>query len=200
MKHNPTTFYRLSCEDREFDDYLLLGGGTDIDPNIYGEKACMYTQYPNKIRDIENIRAIKKAVKEGKPIFGVCRGLQLLDAVFGGKLIQHSVGHPSKAKVMVFKEKSLVKEIDGCAECHHQVVDQNHTKGEVIAVSDYTYKAYNHHVDRFEERSFVPEIVFWPEKKALAVQFHPEWHQWDHEMNVYLRDLIKDTLGLENVL
>lgn len=205
MKHDSNSFYQLSCQDRNFDDYLLLGGGTDINPNIYGEEASPYTQYPNKARDTANIKAIQQAVKEGKPIFGICRGLQLLDAVFGGKLIQHTVGHSSRARVFLndddeppFGHPNVDPFYDGCSSCHHQVVDLKHTKGKMLGFSSYQFRAY--FGDNVEVRGIVPQILYWPDKKALAVQFHPEWHEHDHAMNRYLRGLIKETLGLENVL
>ena len=202
MQHNPNIFYQSSCTDRTFDNYLLLGGGTDINPNIYEEEDFGYCQSPDIKRDTRNIIAINKAVAEGKPIFGICRGMQLLDAVFGGKLIQHTVGHPRGVTVWVSEDKRLPEtSINNCSNCHHQVVNHIYTKGKIIGWSTYEYRAY-FGVDSndVKSQSFVPQIIYWPEKKALAVQFHPEWHKPSHPMNVYLRGLIKETLGLENVL
>lgn len=197
MKHTPNIFYQSSCTDKEFDDYLLLGGGTDINPKIYGQEPLSYTQIPNNARDVRNIASINKAVEEGKPIFGICRGFQLLDAVFGGQLIQHTVGHPNGVAVLA-KDKYGLAVIRDCHNCHHQVVDIHQTKGEVLGKSVYKYKAY--FGDSVEVMDTVPQILYWPEKKALAVQFHPEWQNEQHSMNVHLRGLIKDLLGLENVL
>lgn len=199
MQHSPNIFYKSSCTDRTFDNYLLLGGGTDINPNIYGEEDFGYCQYSNNSRDKSNIKAIEKAVAEGKPIFGICRGFQLLDAVFGGKLIQHTVGHPRGVTVLISEDQKLPEtSIDNCSNCHHQVVDIHHTKGKVIGWSTYKYKAF--FANKAEILDHVPQIIYWPDKKALAVQFHPEWQGSDHPMNKYLRGLIKETLGLENVL
>lgn len=194
MKHNAQSFYTLSCQDKEFDDYLLLGGGTDISTRIYNEEAMPQTQYPNLARDTRNIEAINRAVAAGKPIFGICRGQQLLDAVFGGKLIQHTVGHPNGVKVHT--EDGVI--FDDCHNCHHQVVDSKYTKGSVLGWSTHPFEAY--FGDKVEIRYVVPQIMYWPDKKALAVQFHPEWHNTDHPMNEHIRGLLKDLLGLENVL
>lgn len=203
MRHNPSIFYDSSCTDVAFNDYLLLGGGTDISPNIYGQEDFGFCQRPDTYRDKHNIAAINKYVEMGKPIFGICRGFQLLDAVFGGQLIQHTVGHSSLVPVEVLTEVdgNHATGFDNCRSCHHQVVDSDHTKGKMIGWSDYYYKAYFGLSDEdTRERYIVPQVIYWPKKKALAVQFHPEWHHEDHKMNVYLRGLIKELLGLENVL
>jgi|SRR5687768_3422689 len=208
MKHNPYEFYDSSCTDRGFDDYLLLGGGTDINPAIYGEKDHGYCQHPHKTRDTVNIKMINKYVEMGKPIFGICRGFQLLDAVFGGKLIQHTVGHTSYAKVYVINDESepipfghpeVFMSYDNCRSCHHQMVDLDHTNGKLLGWSKYEVLC-SLPDGGVEGRNIVPQILYWPDKKALAVQFHPEWHKKDHPMNEHLRGLLKNLLGLENVL
>lgn len=198
MKHSQDVFYRSSCQDIEFDEYLLLGGGTDINPAIYNEVDHGFCQSPNNRRDAANIAAIDLAVKEGKPIFGICRGLQLLDAYFGGKLVQHTKGQRSNVEVLV-DVKGSVKAIDDCSSCHHQMVDDTFTKGEILGYSENRLQAF--FADGVTEyRLTTPEIIYWPKYKALAVQFHPEWHGPRHEMNAHLRGLVKELLGLENVL
>ena len=204
MKHNQEIFYGSSCNDVAFDDYLLLGGGTDIAPSLYGDTNFGLSQSPDKRRDARNMSDIADYVRRGVPIFGICRGLQIMDAAFGGKLIQHTVGHPYGVTVRtdsVKGDESYATTIDGCRNCHHQVVDLEHTKGELIGWSHYQFKAF-HGLDssHVEIYTVVPQIVYWPEKKALAVQFHPEWQGESHKMNIYLRGLIKELLGLENVL
>lgn len=199
MKHNQDMFYSATCRDIEFDDYLLLGGGTDINPNIYGEQDIGFCQSPNNRRDQANIASINKAIEEGKPIFGICRGLQLLDAVFDGKLIQHTRGQPSSVAVHTPNEKGEPLTFNNCSSCHHQMVDINHTKGQLLGFSTNPIRVYLTH-DKTEERSTTPEILYWPKFKALAVQFHPEWHGPRHAMNVHLRGLIKELLGLTDVL
>lgn len=205
MKHNPDAFYGNSCNDVEFNDYLLLGGGTDISPALYGETDFGLTQSPDTWRDRGNMASINDYVNRGKPIFGVCRGLQILDAAFGGKLIQHTSGHPHGVTVTTLtnypNDEGNSEDFDNCKNCHHQVVDIFETKGIVIGFSSYQYKAFfGLDSKQHKIRDVVPQIVYWPNKKALAVQFHPEWHNRSHKMNEYLRGLIKELLGLENVL
>lgn len=205
MKHSPEAFYRSSCQDVAFDDYLLLGGGTDISPRLYEEKDFGLCQSPDTLRDQRNVHEIGHYLDMGKPIFGICRGFQLMDAVFGGKLIQHTSGHPNGVTVTTIKDfpedKGYSLDFDNCENCHHQVVDHFCTTGTLLGWSQYEYKAYFGMDHKSTEiRDIVPQILYWPGKKALAVQFHPEWQGPHHEMNAYLRTLIKAFLNLENVL
>lgn len=195
MKHNPETFYNSSCRDVAFDDYLLLGGGSDISPKLYGQKNHGLSQGASHDRDKRNLSDINRYVEMGKPIFGICRGLQIMDAAFGGELIQHTVGHSSLVSINIEGQKVY----DNCRSCHHQMSDVNSTQGDLIGWSEYPVKCFFDDKEP-EMRNLVPQIIYWPDKKALAVQFHPEWQGESHSMNNYLRGLIKDLLGLENVL
>jgi putative glutamine amidotransferase len=69
-------------------DGLVLGGGSDVWPGTYGEQPLDPRWGGDRIRD-EYEKALAAAfVAEGKPVFGVCRGLQLLNVAYGGTLYQ----------------------------------------------------------------------------------------------------------------
>ena len=69
-------------------DGLILSGGGDVDPGRYGEEnsACFGV---DRERDEAEFRLIRAYLEAGKPILGICRGHQVLNAFFGGTLIQH---------------------------------------------------------------------------------------------------------------
>ncbi|MGX7243435.1 gamma-glutamyl-gamma-aminobutyrate hydrolase family protein [Enterococcus quebecensis] len=69
-------------------DKLLLAGGQDISPDFFGEDPHPKLEETNRNRDLFEIALIKEAVKQKKPIFAVCRGMQLLNVVLGGTLYQ----------------------------------------------------------------------------------------------------------------
>ena len=70
-------------------DGLLLPGGPDIDPALYGEKKEPACGEPNVHRDDLELRLLRIFLETGKPILGICRGMQLINVFFGGSLIQH---------------------------------------------------------------------------------------------------------------
>lgn len=69
-------------------DGLLLTGGYDIDPALYGETPLNDRVIIQKARDEKEI-ALFEAFKEAKkPIFGICRGFQIINVMFSGDLWQ----------------------------------------------------------------------------------------------------------------
>jgi putative glutamine amidotransferase len=69
-------------------DGLVLQGGNDVAPETYGEAPLHADWHGDRVRDRYEIELIDAFVKAGKPVFGVCRGLQLLNVMFGGTLLQ----------------------------------------------------------------------------------------------------------------
>ena len=69
-------------------DGLVLTGGNDLDPSLYGETALNDTVEPAPERDAGEYRLCDLALARKLPILGICRGLQLLNVYFGGTLYQ----------------------------------------------------------------------------------------------------------------
>lgn len=80
--------------DIQLDDYarwldgLVLQGGADVWPGSYGEEPLQENWRGDRIRDEYETALVKAFVAAGKPVFGVCRGLQLINVAFGGTLLQ----------------------------------------------------------------------------------------------------------------
>lgn len=69
-------------------DGLCLTGGADVDPAYYGEERHPLCQRGDRDRDLTELLLYRWACAEGKPIFGICRGLQLINVAAGGTLYQ----------------------------------------------------------------------------------------------------------------
>ncbi|MBS4168359.1 gamma-glutamyl-gamma-aminobutyrate hydrolase family protein [Parachlamydia sp. AcF125] len=69
-------------------DGLILSGGIDVNPLLYGEQPhpMLGTIFPK--RDTHELHLVRMAEETNKPILGICRGLQLLNVAFGGTLYQ----------------------------------------------------------------------------------------------------------------
>ena len=80
--------------DVRFDDYaqwldgLVLHGGADVWPGSYGEAPLQPQWNGDRVRDEYEQALVKAFVAAGKPVFGICRGLQLINVAFGGTLFQ----------------------------------------------------------------------------------------------------------------
>jgi putative glutamine amidotransferase len=77
-------------------DGLILSGGGDLDPALYGADAHPETDAPRPERDHAELRLLEAALERDMPVLAVCRGSQLLNVALGGDLVQHlpeQVGH-----------------------------------------------------------------------------------------------------------
>jgi putative glutamine amidotransferase len=70
-------------------DGILFTGGNDIDPCQYGNQPHPKVEGIDKERDRVEIHLVKKMIRSGKPIMGICRGFQLINVALGGSLYEH---------------------------------------------------------------------------------------------------------------
>jgi putative glutamine amidotransferase len=70
-------------------DGLLFSGGSDLDPEIYGQKAHAETDGVVPERDRAEIALLQAALERDMPVLAVCRGSQVLNVARGGDLVQH---------------------------------------------------------------------------------------------------------------
>lgn len=74
-------------------DLLVLPGGPDINPNRYGAIPSVYISKDCPYRDYFETNLLPKYAEEGVPIFGICRGIQAIGVMYGGRLHQDIYGH-----------------------------------------------------------------------------------------------------------
>jgi len=154
---------------------LILTGGTDVDPSLYGEDRHPKTEKSDRERDEVEIRLLNEALARDLPVLAICRGLQLMNVAHGGTLIQHldppdrhRVRRPPKsapAHEVRIEPGTLLSSIAGTETWqvnsrHHQAVK---TLGAGLRVSAVDP------VDGIVEAIERPDKVF-----VLAVQWHPE--------------------------
>jgi putative glutamine amidotransferase len=70
-------------------DGLLLAGGTDLNPGLYGQERHAESEDPDDERDAMEVRLLREALRVDLPVLSICRGLQLFNVALGGDLIQH---------------------------------------------------------------------------------------------------------------
>jgi putative glutamine amidotransferase len=69
-------------------DGLLLSGGSDLDPGYYGEEPVPELGVTLPERDAFEMALVGMALRRGMPVFGICRGMQVLNVALGGTLYQ----------------------------------------------------------------------------------------------------------------
>ncbi|HEX3909719.1 MAG TPA: gamma-glutamyl-gamma-aminobutyrate hydrolase family protein [Solirubrobacteraceae bacterium] len=159
-------------------DGLLLAGGADIDPNVYGQSPHAETQETVPERDAFEIALTRGAIERDLPLLGICRGMQLINVALGGSLTQHlpeHLGHEEHRKV--------IGSFDGSD--HDVEVVEGTLAGRVIGARRHATKSHHHQgVDRVGEGLLVSarasadalvEAVELPDRRfVLGVQWHPE--------------------------
>lgn len=72
---------------------LLLSGGGDLDPSLYGQSRASHRLSLDPRRDTEEFALLRAFCARGKPVLGICRGIQTINVFFGGTLLQEVAGH-----------------------------------------------------------------------------------------------------------
>lgn len=69
-------------------DGVILPGGGDLDPGLYGEEQSEACYDVNQAQDVLDLAVARRSIDAGLPLLGICRGHQLLNVLYGGTLIQ----------------------------------------------------------------------------------------------------------------
>jgi gamma-glutamyl-gamma-aminobutyrate hydrolase PuuD len=159
-------------------DGLLLTGGSDVNPKLYGQPRATESEPPEDERDELEIRLLNEALAADLPVLAICRGMQVFNVARGGTLIQHVANvdthrvkardkepgrHPAVHGIRVNPDTRLAG-IVGSGEHevnsrHHQAVDRLGAGLVPCAIA----------ADRVVEALELPDASF-----AVAVQWHPE--------------------------
>lgn len=150
-------------------DGLVVAGGPDVDPVRYGAPRDPRTGPAATLRDAWELSLISAALASGTPLLGICRGMQALNVVLGGTLIQHIDGHVTSPGAFSWhpvrpvpgtRYAALVPEESEVPTYHHQAVDR---LGRGLIAS-------SHAADGTVESIELPAPAPW----TLGVQWHPE--------------------------
>ena len=133
-----TTCEEALQQQAEIIDGLLLSGGGDVNPLLFGEEPDVNLGGVDHERDAAETLLIRMAFAKRIPIFAICRGVQILNAAFGGTLYQHiysqhfGVQHEQKtagdfaSHTIIIKEGSKLASLLGSQTVtnsfHHQAV------------------------------------------------------------------------------
>lgn len=158
-------------------DGIILSGGHDVNPYYYGEDPMLKIGELFPERDVFDMELYKTAIELKKPIFGICRGYQIINVINGGTLYQDlsyadfvkikhdQVDNPTQATHFVeLEEGTFLKNILGekykVNSFHHQILKDVASGFKVVAKSS---DGVIESIEKITEDNFV-----------IGVQWHPE--------------------------
>ena len=152
-------------------DGFVIIGGDDVNPCLYGEENYASHGVCDEI-DMLDFRIIEYATTHNKPLFGICRGLQIINIFFKGTLKQHVLNHEvGSHKILLVDQFLDFPELEIVNSFHHQSVKK---VGQKLRILYYSIDG--------EIECFIHEKY-----PILAVQFHPEMD----ENNQFYRTLLE---------
>lgn len=162
-------------------DGLFLTGGVDVAPELFGEERRFPSVEVDEWRDTLEFLLLREFLRLKKPVFGVCRGIQVLNVAFGGTLWQDlpaqradgGIVHSEGTHLVTTKAGSLLSLLYGVRfevnSFHHQAVRE---LGEGLSA---TALAADGVVEALEHRALPVSAVQWhPERMAGPARTTPE--------------------------
>ena len=158
-------------------DGFLLTGGQDVNPKLYGEKRLSECGVACDERDEMDEYILKRCMELDKPLLGICRGVQLMNACCGGSLFQDL---PSQFKSEVCHQ--MTPPYDRVV--HKVSIEQNSPLFKILEQGEIGVNSYHHQAIKslsplFKEMARsedgLIEAIFMEGKKfIIGVQWHPE--------------------------
>ena len=152
-------------------DAYAIVGGADANPKLYNEENISSVGI-DEVNDQIDLDIIKIAVLNNKPLFGICRGIQMINIFFNGTLKQNVRYHSNTThKIFLLEEFYFLKDFCEVNSFHHQSIKK---LGEGLV---NVYSSYDGEI----------ECVVHKDYPIIGVQFHPEM---DIESDISLRLLM----------
>lgn len=182
-------------------DGLVLSGGVDLAPESYGETPMRPEWQGDAIRDAYEIELVKAFVDSGKPVFGICRGLQILNVAFGGTLFQDITeqnkgslmhrewkGYDQNFHEVVIEKGSRLENVLGCSSgavnsVHHQAIKDPGQGLKVVARS---------------KKDGIIEAAWHESRPVFGIQWHPEWQDPNSSELIDGRPLLREFARMMN--
>lgn len=164
----------------EYLDGLILQGGADVNPKSYGEEPLRPEWSGDGVRDAYELELLHEFMEAGKPVLGICRGMQLINVALGGSLYQDL---PTQNKGSVAHEHEIydqnVHPISFAEGSHIGRWYKGSPGGKVVSVHHQGINRLGKDVIvEASAEDGVIEAIRWGGRSFIyGVQWHPEFHQ-----------------------
>jgi putative glutamine amidotransferase len=160
---------------------VMLTGGGDVDPGLYGETPHATYEPAEPGRDAFEIALAKAALSADVPLLAICRGMQVLNVAMGGTLIQDIPSEIAGALNHSIREPRfhIAHEVWVSRDSRLWSIMTDKLDGESLQVNSRHHQAVKRVAPGFEVNATAPDgVIEGMERSAsrfcLAVQWHPE--------------------------
>lgn len=155
---------------------LILSGGHDVDPHLYGEEPEQKIGPTWPARDHFDMRLLKLAEEKGIPVLGICRGAQIINVAHGGSLYQD----------LSYRSEHTLKHSQNhtpSLPTHGMKVDENSHLAKILGKTSFMVNSFHHQllkeialdlVQVATASDGVAEGIENKEGTVIGVQWHPE--------------------------
>lgn len=192
VKLKPTTDVGFFMDNPTLFDLVMFTGGEDVSPELYGDTSPKMLCGYNLDRDKREARIYQVALKYGIKMTGICRGIQFLNVMNGGKMMHHITNHAGTIHSMttVWGETVLVNST------HHQMCIPG-PGGVVVGWSEPISSVYIGEGDeKVDYHGKEVEAIVYPGTNCAGVQYHPEMLLCESEGFKWYENFIKRFLYL----
>jgi len=167
-------------------DGLIIPGGPDVDPTFFGEEPLWKVGGANYKRDVFEMELFRAFYKAGKPIFGICRGCQLINITMGGDVYQDL---PSQDPQCTIRHSQAA---DGAYPTHHVKLLPGSALYDVLGETAYVNSRHHQAIRKVGQGLSVTakapdgvvEGIETKDRQVVAVQWHPE-NMWQEHEEMY---------------
>lgn len=173
-------------------DGFLFTGGQDVDPDCYGQPLLTFCNEIYPPRDTMERLLLNAVIRRNKPILGVCRGLQFINAVLGGSLYQDITEQMDRESPILHDQPTNFENA-----VHQVSIERDSRLYDIMGMEKVRVNSMHHQgIDHLSPKLFATarsedglieaiemhELTF-----GLAVQWHPEflWRKDEKTLNLF---------------
>lgn len=161
-------------------DAIVFTGGGDINPLLLGEEPVPQMGGINRKRDVQELVLMRRALDKQMPVLGICRGIQILCAATGGKLIQDIYSNKALEGPLLKHSQDADRDVaTHTVELEDGTLIRRLFRREVLAVNTFHHQAVMQpgeglRVSARSKDGIIEAVESTCGKSVMGVQWHPE--------------------------